>query len=389
MSENFKEILAESGLPLSEGEIRQKFEQLTEEEGFITNTSNVSPFWRLISAVAIKPIMFLIDLLTESILPNLFVKTASRKWLQILAWAVGLDFKPATKAQGVLHFTKSDAQANLTIKQGTIIQTERINDVIYRVIVKEDTAIPAGVLTAPIPVEAEHEGASYNLAGGYYSILPDQIAGIISVTNRADWLIFPGADQESDDELRSRYRVQFASVGKHHIDNVYRSMIAKVVGISVDRIYFKHDAPRGAGTANVYLLLDTGIASQPFIDTVNRYVRDDGNHGHGDDVLCFPMPETQHTITCTVYFHKDLGLTDSRKQDIVQNVEAMIRCAFRENKSFKVTKTFPFSRFSFSRLGEEIHHAHFEIASLVWNKGDIVSELSVPRLQQLTVNKGD
>lgn len=56
------------------------------------------------------------------------------------------------------------------------------------------------------------------------------------------------------------------------------------------------------------------------------------------------------------------------KRDILQKVENMIRCAFRENNDFNVTKTYPFSRFSFSKLGEEIHDRHNEIGSLIWDK---------------------
>lgn len=389
MSEtNFKTMLAESGLPTEEAQIRQHFEQLTEGEGLITNTSRMSPFWRLITAIAVKPVKWLTDQLIEEILPNLFVKTAKGKWLQVQAWSVGIDFKPAIKAEGVLHFTKESAANSLTVKAGTVVQTERINDKIYRLIVEEDTPIPAGVLTAGVRVIAEQPGEDYNLAPGYYRILSEPLSGIRQVENRQDWLTTPGADRETDDELRQRYRVQFSSVGQHHIDSVYKGMIAKVAGLSVDRIYFKHDAPRGPGTANAYLLLDTGVTSQPFIDKVNRYVKDEGYHGHGDDLTCYPMPETQHRLSCQVYFHRSAGLSTTKQQEIVQQIEAMIRAAFRENNNYRVTKTYPFSRFSWSRLGEEIHRLQPEIESLVWGQADIVSGLNIPRIQSLNVRVG-
>lgn len=66
-------------------------------------------------------------------------------------------------------------------------------------------------------------------------------------------------------------------------------------------------------------------------------------------------------------------------------VENMIRCAFRENNNYGVTRTYPFSRFSWSKLGEEIHDNISEIASIVWGQIDIQSELSIPRIQQLSV----
>nr|DAY04011.1 MAG TPA: Baseplate J like protein [Caudoviricetes sp.] len=386
MSEDFKQMLAESGLPVEEGQIRQKFEELTAQENIITNTSKMSPFWRLITAIAVKPVKWLTDHLIAEILPNLFVKTAKEKWLQIQAWAIGLDFKQATKAEGVIHFTKESALTELTVKAGTIVQTERINDVIFRLIVTEDTAIPKNILSAPVPVIAENAGADYNLAAGYYRILPESIAGIKSVENKDDWLTAPGSDRETNEELRERYRTQFSSVGQHHIDSVYKGMIAKVAGLSVDRIYFKHDAPRGPGTANAYLLLDTGVTSQPFIDKVNHYVQTEGNHGHGDDLICFAMPETQHVLTCGVYFKPSQAVGETRKTEVVAAVENMIRCAFRENNNYNVTKTYPFSRFSWSKLGEEIHDKFSEIDSIVWGQADIKNELSIPRISRLTVS---
>lgn len=386
MSEDFKQMLAETGLPVEETQIRQKFEELTAQENLITNTSKMSPFWRLITAIAVKPVKWLTDHLIGEILPNLFVKTAKEKWLQLHAWAVGIDFKQATKAEGVIQFTKESDITELTIKAGTVVQTERINDVIFRLVVTVDTAIPKGVLSALVPVVAENAGADYNLAAGYYRILPESIAGIKTVENKDDWLTTPGSDRETNEELRERYRTQFSSVGQHHIDSVYKGMIAQVAGLSVDRIYFKHDAPRGPGTANAYLLLDTGVISQPFIDKVNHYVQTKGNHGHGDDLICFAMPETQHVISCGVYFRPSQAIGETRKTEIVQAVENMIRCAFRENNNYTVTKTYPFSRFSWSKLGEEIHDRFNEIDSIVWGQADIKSELSIPRISSLTVS---
>ena len=114
-------------------------------------------------------------------------------------------------------------------------------------------------------------------------------------------------------------------------------------------------------------------------------MRDEGFHGHGDDLICYAMPETKHNLTCAIYFQPSIFVGEVRKQEIVQQVENMIRCAFRENNNYGVTRTYPFSRFSWSKLGEEIHDNISEIASIVWGQSDIQSELSIPRIQQLSV----
>lgn len=385
-NEDFRTLLKESGLPVEESEIRQNFEELVAQEGFITNTSRMSPFWRLVTAIAVKPVKWLTDHLIADIIPNLFIKTAKGKWLQIQAWQVGIDFREATHAKGLITFIKENAEMQVQIKAGTVVQTERINNVIYRLLVEQDHIIPAGVSSAKILAVAEQTGADYNLGEGYYCVLPEAVAGIARAENRKDWLTLPGKNKETDDELRERYRVKFTSVGKHHIDSVYRSMVADISGLSVDRIYFEHDAPRGPGTANIFLLLDTGVPAQPFIDSVNQYLMTNGYHGHGDDIRAFKIPETLHDIGCDVYFGANEFISEARKIEIKAEVENMIRCAFRENNNFNVTKTYPYERFSWSKLGEEIHEYLPQIRSLVWKQQDILStHLSIPRIETLTV----
>lgn len=385
MSENFQQLLEESNVPTTEAGIKQRFEALTAEEGFITNTSPYSPFWRLVTAVAVKPVKWLTDYLISEVLPNLFVKTARGKWLQIQAWSVGLDYKEPSKTKGFITFTKADSQMNVIVRKGTIIQTERINGKVYRLTVDENSEVPKGKLSAKIAVTAEEAGAGYNLANGYYCILPEAISGIVSVSNEEDWLSEAGADKESDEELRDRYRAKFSSVGKHHIDSVYKSLVAEIAGISIDRIYLLHDAPRGPGTANIYLLLDKGVNSQPFIDKVNQFINEEGYHGHGDDIRAFKMPEKPVDLGVTFYFRAADSISDNRKAEIKKEAEMMIRAAFRENATYAVTKTYPYRRFSFSKLGEEIHEQFAEIRSIVWAQGDILNNLNIPTIRSLNV----
>ena len=69
-------------------------------------------------------------------------------------------------------------------------------------------------------------------------------------------------------------------------------------------------------------------------------------------------------------------------------VENFIRCAFRENTDFNATRTEPVSRFSFSKLGNELHTQFDGLDSLSWHQVDITSEMNVPRLSSLTVENG-
>lgn len=383
---DFEAVVKQSGMPVSSDELRTRFNAIVAEEGIITNTSRMSPFWRLVTAIVTTPVLWLKDALINAVLANMFVATASGSLLRLLAWAVNVTAKPASAAQGVVRFYKTDAAAVVTVKAGTVIQTERINGVIYVVVTTADFTISADKASALIPVQASATGGAYNLAPGYYRILPVAVDGISHAVNEEDWLTTPGADEESDDELRERCRNQFNLVGNYHTDAVYRSMIASVAGLSIDRVFFEHDAPRGPGTANAWLLLDTGVTSEPFIAAVNDHITTQGHHGHGDDMQCFAMPETLHDLTVTVYVKNLANVGDDDRAALRTGVENMVRCAFRENANYDVNKTWPFARFSFSRLAQEVHQTFSQADSLVFSLPDIVSDLSVPRLKSLIVS---
>ena len=67
----------------------------------------------------------------------------------------------------------------------------------------------------------------------------------------------------------------------------------------------------------------------------------------------------------------------------------MIRCAFRENNDFVVTRTWPFDRFSMSRLGQEMHEFFLTLDSVEFDRDDIESQMDIPVLGTLTVTLSD
>lgn len=382
---DYEQALSDAGMPVTTQAVNDKFQQLVADEGLITNTSTMSPFWRLINAIVTTPVMWLKEVLINVVLGNMYLATASGSFLEVFAWGVNLSRKPATAARGAMRFFKTAADQVVIIPAGTLVQTERINGQVYSVRVLADTTLDAGSLSGLVAVEASGTGGAFNLAPGYYRILPVAVSGIERAENEENWLLTPGADAESDDDLRDRCRNQYNLVGNYHTDAVYRSMIAAVAGLSIDRIFFLHDAPRGPGTANAYLLLDSGVISAPFIKAVNDYITAQGHHGHGDDMQCMAMPETQHDLTLTVYVNNLANVTDETLTALLTGCENLVRCAFRENSAFDVKKTWPYARFSFSNLARELHRQYPLIDSLHFSLDDIVSDLSVPRLVSLSV----
>ncbi|EDV0528929.1 TPA: hypothetical protein G8C29_004733 [Salmonella enterica] len=386
---DFKKILRESGMPVDDQTVRDTLQQAADDEKLITNTSRMSPFWRIIQLMVITPYLWIVDTLINNVLRNLFLMTASGPFVDLFAAALRLTRKDATRATGNITFIKASPDTSVTVPAGTVIQTERINGVIYAVKTTQQVVIPAGTAQAPVSATATDSGTAFNLAPGYYQILPEAVDGIAAVRNDDNWLTTPGSDQESDDELKDRCRNQFNLAGSYHTDAVYRSLIAAQAGLSIDRIFFQHDAPRGPGTANAFLLLDTGVISQPYLDRVNQYITDQGHHGHGDDIRCFALPETRHDLAVTVYVKNLANISADDTAALQSGVENLIRCAFRENSNYDVTRTWPYSRFSFSQLGRELHDAFTLVDSVTFSLTDILSELNIPRLNTLSVEVKD
>lgn len=384
---DYAELVKQSGIPTDEAGWKKMLkDEMEKEKCIISNDSPFSPFWRLIESAVIKVTLWLINtLLVGYVLPNMFVATAVDQWLDLLAWQCKLTRKGASKAKGLIAFQRAAVQGPaLVIPKDTWIQTEVINGNIYRVRVLADTTLPENETMVLVEVEAENEGAAYNLGDGYYHILPTAISGISAAINPAEWLLEAGADKESNDELRLRIRNQWSAVAKWHIDAAYRSLLTSRAGINDDNVYFEHNAPRGPGTANAFILLDTGEPSAEMLTDLNAYIQSQGQHGHGDDLQVMAMPEVQVDIACHVWPLS--SLTMGERIQLKQSVEKYIGAAFRENIDYTPTRTDPVFRFSFSKLGQELHRQFPQIESLDFDNADIINNLTVPRINTLEVS---
>lgn len=387
MTVDFKKALSDSGVPTTEAQLKQAWEKLAVEQGStLSNTSAYSPFWRIITALVTKPVLWLLEFVSGTVLPNFFVKTAVDMWLDTLAWAVNIERKAATVATGELLFTRANTGGELEVPIGTVVQSPTLNGHIYQLVTTEPRSFEEGQSQLVVPVKAVGAGSGYNLAPGYYAVLPQSVPGIVQVVNNTDWLQTPGADSEHDDQLRLRVRNQFSAVNQWHTDAVYRAIITAFPGVSADGVYFEHGAPRGPGSANAFVLFEAGVPAATFLQKINQHIRDEGNHGHGDDLLAMAMPETQHSISLQVW--PKPNQTAAQLETLHIEIGLFIRAAFREStqRDYSPTRTYPQSRFSFSRLTEELHLQFAQVESMRFADADIVSGLSIPRILNLSVN---
>jgi hypothetical protein len=388
---DFAKIVEAAGIPTTEEGWKALFKQDVEAEGsIIANDSPYSPFWRLITAIIAKPATWIVNkVLIGVILPNLFLLTANDDgFIEAKAWEHDLTRKTDSKAKGKVRFYRAASSGpSLLIPAATVIQTDAINGTVYRVLTVDDVILPQNSLSVLVPVIAENAGAAYNLGAGYLHILPTAVTGIGSVTNEAEWLDELGSDRETNDDLKLRTRNAFTAAAPWHIDAVYRAILTERAGLDTDNVYFEHDAPRGPGTANAYILLDTGEPSAAMLSDLNQYVMGKGYHGHGDDLLVLDMPGVDVTVGVTVYPYS--YLLEAEVDTLLADIDNFIRCAFRENTDYTATRTEPFIRFSFSKLGQELHRQFAGIESLNWHQIDITSANNVPRLSTLTIENGN
>lgn len=385
----FQQMITDAGLPMTEAQAKTKWNDAAAAVNSpYNNNSDYSPFWRTVLALVTAPVLWLVkDLLLGQVLPNMFLRTATGPFLSMFGWAVNLERKGAAKAQGTLVFTRLVAAGEVIIPAGTAVQSPVINGRTYHLKTTEAAVMADGVASVSVDSEAAEVGAGYNLPAGYYAVLPEPIPGVDSVVNPTGWLSSAGADEERDEDYRLRIRNQFTAANGYHTDAVYTKIITTFANISPRNVFFEHDAPRGPGTANAYILMDVGQPNAQLLDDIENHVMNEGNHGHGDDLRLFAMPDTQHALT--VYVLPVAHATEEERTQLLADVNDAVAAAFRENDQYAMTVTQPWSQFSFSRLAGELHALFPLMYSVRFSLGDITSTLNVPRLSSLQVLQDD
>ncbi|MDH4207557.1 MAG: baseplate J/gp47 family protein [Anaerolineae bacterium] len=197
-------------LPATEEAVLSELRSDLQAQGSrIANTSPFSPFFRLMGALLAQPVLFVRGLLRDTVLPGMFVKTATGEQLDALAYGLDEQRKPATKATGLLTFYRDNPTGDLGIPAGAVVASPPIEGVVYRMLTTAAGLITEGSLSAQVSAEAEQPGAAWNLGDGYYAVLEDTVPGITAVANASGWLTQPGTDTEGDEPLRERLRLKW------------------------------------------------------------------------------------------------------------------------------------------------------------------------------------
>ena len=79
MSELFKQAVADTGVPTSQDQLNAQWQTIVAESGSqISNDSAYSPFWRVVSALITKPVLYLVNtVLASAVFGPVVVKNTS------------------------------------------------------------------------------------------------------------------------------------------------------------------------------------------------------------------------------------------------------------------------------------------------------------------------
>jgi len=383
-----KSMMSED-MPTDDESLKAKWQETGESVGLDVKTQDVyNPFWRFITELVTLPVKWLRDFMIKNVMPNLFLKFATGPWLKLLAWEMAVEPKLKRKAKININFIRVDASAVLNVPAGSEVDSTRINGVVYKLLTIADQSFAIGETEITILCEAQYEGEAYNLATGYYQVLPKTINGVVSVINRDGAIVEAGQDDETDDELRLRTRDKWDKQFSWHVEAVYRNIVGEFDGVNPENIYFNRAQPRGENSADALILFDVGEPSQSFIDNINNTIQQNESYGIGDDFLVVPMPTEAHDIVCEFTPVKDLSA--EQESALAVGIENFIKAAFRENAGigWTVTRTAPYETFSFGRLTFELFKQFGdELSQLRFTNQDISGGLKVAKINTLQVNK--
>ena len=195
-----------------------------------------------------------------------FPQSAEGEYLDRHALLRGLERKKASAAQGVVRFTAGSAAGDpRSIPKGTVCMTAGL----IRFETTQDGTIPAGSLSAEVPVQALVPGAAGNVAAGTITVMTVAPAGIASCANPE--ACAGGGDQEGDEELRARVLDTY-----RRLPNGANAAYYQKEALSFDQVAGAAvvPRPRGVGTVDVVVTTLSGLPDQDLLDRLEAYFQE-------------------------------------------------------------------------------------------------------------------
>lgn len=192
-----------------------------------------------------------------------FPQTAQGEYLDRHAQLRGLERKAAVAAQGTVRFFVDEAlEEDRPIPLGTVCMTAGL----VRFETIEEAVIPAGALTADVPVQALEVGAAGNVGAGTILSMAVAPVGISACANPSPCA--GGTDGEGDEGLRERVLGTFK-----RLPNGANAAFYQQGALSFDRVAAAAvvPRPRGTGTVDVVVSTLTGLPDGGLLAQLQDY----------------------------------------------------------------------------------------------------------------------
>ncbi|TCL43230.1 baseplate J/gp47 family protein [Harryflintia acetispora] len=284
-------------LPVPElEELRDQRVAELQEQGFaITNFNSGGVFYHLLM-IACKMRIELAQL-ARTIVGGGFVSHANGAWLELKSADYSKRRKAAVKTQGYVTVSRKQPGEAVKIGKGQIVKTIKdINGDELRYFVLETTTLQKDALAVNVVVEAEKEGARYNVPTGQISRSLTHIEGIDEVTNPDGWIIREGADVEEDEGLRERTLRAWSELSTQAIAAKYQNVCEGVPGVLFVTVHDLH--PRGQGTIDIVVTGTAGEATEGLLEDVREAAASIA--GPYDDILVKSSVTVQQDVAVTV-----------------------------------------------------------------------------------------
>ncbi len=147
------------------------------------------------------------------------VSHATGVWLDLKMADYSKKRKKAQKARGYVTVTRLDMEGEaIKIAKGQVFKTRLdINGEELRFFSLEPTVLQKGARTVDVLVEAETEGARYNVPPGQITKCLTYIDEV-AISNGMDWIIREGSDTEDDDSARTRTLRSWSELAQRAIE---------------------------------------------------------------------------------------------------------------------------------------------------------------------------
>ena len=291
-----KEIL-DAVLPVPElDELRDEKIAELQEAGFVISNFHSGGIFHTMLMIVLRVEIELLNLL-RLVLNNLFVSHASGVWLDLKMADYSKKRKKAQKTQGLVTVSRLDADGEaIKIPRGAVFKTAQdINGDELRFFALETTVLKKGAAAVDVPVEAEAEGARWNVPQGQITRSLAYL-GEVGIRNAEDWITREGSDTEDDESARMRTLRSWSELAQRAIEEAFVNVAEGVPGVLFAQADCQH--PRGQGTVDVIVTGTAGEATEGLLDAVRKAVGQIA--GPYDDILVKSSVTVGQDIAVTV-----------------------------------------------------------------------------------------